>query len=199
MARALQRLRRHGSHRRGQRDRTRAGQWLVPGSTRLDWGCGVLRRHAGRFAQLEVTFEDGHVQHVGTDERWRAGASAVLANDLYDGETIDARRDDGLASAGFRCRPTGWASTPSNSTPRSSLPTPRLRSSRGTSVPVEKIWTSPVGKTLVDFGQNVVGYVRVRTRGPAGTEIVVRHAEVLEQTSSARDRCAAPWPRIASS
>ena len=43
-----------------------------------------------------------------------------------------------------------------------------------------KIWTSPAGKTLVDFGQNLVGWVRLKVRGPAGTTITVRHAEVLE-------------------
>src|SRR6185437_15140203 len=43
------------------------------------------------FAQLEVAFEDGSSQVVVTDDSWTAGPSAVLANDLYDGETIDAR------------------------------------------------------------------------------------------------------------
>ena len=41
--------------------------------------------------------------------------------------------------------------------------------------------TSPAGKTLVDFGQNLVGWVRLRVRGgAAGDEVVLRHAEVLE-------------------
>ena len=44
-----------------------------------------------------------------------------------------------------------------------------------------KIWTSPAGRTLVDFGQNLVGWVRLRRcSGPAGTTITLRHAEVLE-------------------
>ena len=38
-----------------------------------------------------------------------------------------------------------------------------------------KIWTSPAGKTLVDFGQNLVGWVRLRA--PAGSTITLRHAE----------------------
>jgi alpha-L-rhamnosidase len=42
------------------------------------------------------------------------------------------------------------------------------------------IWTSPSGATLVDFGQNLVGWVRVRVRGGAGETIRLRHAEVLE-------------------
>ena len=44
----------------------------------------------------------------------------------------------------------------------------------------ERIWTSPSGRTLVDFGQNIAGWIRLRARGPAGTEITIRHAEVLE-------------------
>ena len=47
-------------------------------------------------------------------------------------------------------------------------------------LPPIKIWTSPAGKTLVDFGQNLVGWVRVRVHGPAGTTVTLRHAEVLE-------------------
>ena len=46
----------------------------------------------GALAQLEIVFADGHRQIVVTDETWTAGPSAVLANDLYDGQTIDARR-----------------------------------------------------------------------------------------------------------
>ena len=45
--------------------------------------------------------------------------------------------------------------------------------------PVE-IWTSPSGRTLVDFGQNLVGWLRFTVRGEAGQEITLRHAEVLE-------------------
>ncbi len=43
------------------------------------------------IAELEITFADGHRQVVLTDESWTSGPSAVLANDLYDGETIDGR------------------------------------------------------------------------------------------------------------
>jgi alpha-L-rhamnosidase len=43
-----------------------------------------------------------------------------------------------------------------------------------------KIWTSPSGRTLLDFGQNLVGWLRFTVRGPRGSEIRIRHAEVLE-------------------
>ena len=43
-----------------------------------------------------------------------------------------------------------------------------------------RVWTSPAGRTLVDFGQNLVGWVRVHVRGEPGTTVTLRHAEVLE-------------------
>ena len=45
---------------------------------------------------------------------------------------------------------------------------------------VVEVITTPSGKTVLDFGQNLVGRLRLRVAGPAGTEIVLRHAEVLE-------------------
>ena len=46
------------------------------------------------IAQLEIEFADGHVQVEGTNASWRAGPSPVTANDLYDGQSIHARRQD---------------------------------------------------------------------------------------------------------
>ena len=42
------------------------------------------------------------------------------------------------------------------------------------------ITPSPSGRTLVDFGQNLVGRLRITVAGPAGQAITLRHAEVLE-------------------
>ena len=132
------------------------------------------------YAELEVQFADGHVQTVGTDVSWRASTGEVLADDLYNGETIDARlRDPGWQHPGFD--DSGWDAVatvevdPQRLVPRTS-PAVRRLGERA----VERVWTSPAGKTLVDFGQNLVGFVRVQVSGPVGTEIVLRHAEVLE-------------------
>jgi len=47
-------------------------------------------------------------------------------------------------------------------------------------VPVRQVLTSPSGATVLDFGQNLVGWLRLRATGPVGTTITLRHAEVLE-------------------
>ena len=133
------------------------------------------------FAQLEVTFADGATQVIVTDEEWTAGPSAVLANDLYDGETIDARRrDDAWLRPGFAAT-DGWTGVHAlefNTAKLAPYVGPRVE--RWNELPVQAITTSPSGRTLVDFGQNMVGWVKVRVQGPAGTEVVLRHAEVLE-------------------
>jgi len=43
----------------------------------------------------------------------------------------------------------------------------------------ERIWTSPAGATLIDFGQNLVGWLRLTVQGERGSSVTVRHAEVL--------------------
>ncbi len=132
------------------------------------------------YAELEVRFADGHVQRVVTDASWRASTGEVLADDLYNGETIDARLgDDAWRHPGFD--DADWDAVHavdfdgSRLVARTSPPVRRLGDRA-----VERVWTSPAGKTLVDFGQNLVGFVRVRVSGPAGTEVVLRHAEVIE-------------------
>ena len=40
---------------------------------------------------------------------------------------------------------------------------------------------SPDGQIIYDFGQNLVGRVRLTVQGEAGDEIVLHHAEVLDQ------------------
>jgi alpha-L-rhamnosidase len=129
----------------------------------------------GLIAQLEVAFEDGHVQVVGTDESWTAGPSDTIADDLYDGQTIDARRRDP------EWPPQELAAVPMEFdtgllAPAIGPPVVRHEARRP-----ERIWRSPSGATLVDFGQNLVGWLRFTVQGPRGSEIRVRHAEVLEE------------------
>ena len=150
---------------------------------RLGWSgqSAFYGAELGAFAQLEVTFEDGSVQVIATDRSWTAGPSAVVANDLYDGETIDARlRDDSWLRPGFASE--NWAGVHALDFDTKIL-TPYVgpRTVRWNELPVKEITTSPSGKTLVDFGQNLVGWVRVTVQGPAGAEVSIRHAEVLDR------------------
>ena len=150
---------------------------------RLGWeksAGNVYGDRLGLIGQLELRFEDGYRELVVSDGSWRSAPSAVLANDLYDGETIDLRRnDDGWMMPGFD--DAGWSTVQvlqfdhAKLVPYACPPVVRHEHLR----PIQ-ISTSPLGHTLVDFGQNLTGWTKLSVRGPAGTEVSVGHAEVLE-------------------
>lgn len=125
------------------------------------------------LAQLEVTLADGTVLVHGTDDSWRAVSSGVIADDLYDGQLTDLR----IEPRAGRFHPVESVHYPLEQLVAAEGPVVRPIHE----VPALKVWASPGGRTLVDFGQNVVGWVRIRTTGlAAGATVTVRHAEVLE-------------------
>jgi alpha-L-rhamnosidase len=124
------------------------------------------------LAQLEVTTSDGGIFCLGTDATWTARESGVLADDLYDGQRTDLRPRTDIRTDAVEVIDTDLA--------RLVAPDgPPVRVTQ--TVPATAVFSSPSGATLVDFGQNLVGWVRLRVREQApGQEVVVRHAEVLE-------------------
>jgi alpha-L-rhamnosidase len=135
----------------------------------------------GLLAQLEISYSDGVFARVVTDMGWRAAPGPILASDLYDGEWYDARLErPGWAAPGYDDR--DWSGTRLVDHDLATLVAPDGPPVR----PIElvapvAIGASPSRKTIVDFGQNLVGRVRVTVRGRAGETITLRHAEVLEQ------------------
>ncbi len=45
----------------------------------------------------------------------------------------------------------------------------------------QKIFRTPKGETVIDFGQNLVGWVQVKVTGKSGDKIVISHAEALDK------------------
>lgn len=134
----------------------------------------------GAILELEISYADGFRQVVATDQRWLAGPSATTANELYDGQDLDARREPvGWNQPGYDAG--GWVGVHlldfdlGRLVPAISAPVVRHEAVRP-----QRIWQSPAGRTLLDFGQNLVGWIRCTVRGPAGQTITIRHAEVLE-------------------
>ncbi len=150
---------------------------------RLGFGGGrrnLYGKNLALLAQLEVTYTDGSTECIITDESWRAATGPILLDSLYDGETYDARLEKpGWSKPGFD--EAGWSGVHFIEWNLSVLETPL-------GPPVRRIervkpvstHQSPSGKTLVDFGQNLVGWLSIKVSGPAGHTITLRHAEVLE-------------------
>jgi alpha-L-rhamnosidase len=141
---------------------------------RLGWegGRAFYGERLALLAQLEVVMADGTVLTVATEAAgtWQAAPGPTLRASLYDGETQDAR-----------IRAEDWHGVRAEAFDMALLAAP-------TSPPIRRIeelapvavTTSPSGKTVVDFGQNLVGRLRLTVDGPTGQEIVLRHAEVLQ-------------------
>jgi len=135
-------------------------------------------------AQLVVRYSDGTSQTIGTDSTWKASTGPILLSDIYDGETYDARLEK-----------TGWSSPSYDDASWRGVRTmdgvkmalvapvgPPVRRMR--EITPVKVIRTPAGETVVDFGQNMVGWVRLRARGPAGTVIRMRHAESLDKAGN---------------
>lgn len=150
---------------------------------RLGFGGGQRNIYGDRLAllaQLEIMYEDGRSERIVTDQHWRAATGPILASDLYDGETYDAQLErPGWSVPGYDDRE--WAMVETIEQDLTTLAAPIGPPVRRTDqlVPIAII-TSPSGRTILDFGQNLVGRLRLTVRGEAGQKITLRHAEVLE-------------------
>lgn len=155
------------------------GLWLGRGwfdANRQGWtGFGAPRG----IVMLELDFADGTTQRIGTDGSWRATAGPIVENDIYDGEVYDARREqDGWTRP--RYDDSHWDCASVVSGPGGELVPQRTPPIRVTETlePVEIIDRSD--GPIVDFGQNLVGWVAVTIDGAtAGEAIELEHAETL--------------------
>lgn len=144
--------------------------------------CGDGGHHSNlygdRFAllcELHVTIPSGEELVINSDEAWSARHSPVLFSDIYDGEVYDARLayQPALADATFRVKPLEIDLNKVQA--RRSLPVCVNEERK----PVAVLHT-PAGETVLDMGQNMVGWVRFKTNAPAGTEIQLQYGEVLQ-------------------
>lgn len=134
----------------------------------------------GVIAQLETKSGNQLEIPLITDSQWVWTHGPTLAADLYNGQTFDARKvhphDSDIKDAG-RWKPVSVDANAAH-TPLRSIDAPAIRAVE--ELLPKQIFRSPKGRLIVDFGQNLVGWVQLTADGPAGTEITIRHAEVLE-------------------
>lgn len=139
----------------------------------------VYGDRTGALVQLEIEHADGTIRVAGTDRTWRSTLGPVTRADLYMGESYDADRAlPGWDAPGFD--DAGWEAVEVTTLDPAVLVAPDGPAVRATeTLQPRAVLTSPSGKTLLDFGQNLVGRLRVDLPAGPGT-VVLRHAEVLE-------------------
>lgn len=128
----------------------------------------------GVLAQLRMEKADGTVQTVATDETWEWSQSPYRFSEIYDGETYDARLEEENKQKRQPVRLLDY--------PVSHIYAQMHEPVRITEkiYPVRIIKT-PKGETVVDFGQNMVGWAQIQVRGQRGERVLLSYGEVLDK------------------
>jgi alpha-L-rhamnosidase len=154
------------------------------------WAVGHIawagrQRYADRpclLAQLVITYGDGSQQVIATDTRWSAAAGPILESDFLMGESYDARRElFGWAYPGYDAaewRPATLLPDSGALLVATNGPTVRRQEElRPVAIHLQADFVNP--RWIIDFGQNMVGWVRLKVSGPAGATVTIRHSEAL--------------------
>ncbi len=125
------------------------------------------------IAELYVGFGEKRRCVVCTDGSWQTYPSPIVFNNIYDGEAYDSRREDMPAAGGVLLKaPKGCGEL----CERRSLPVKKKDT-----FTVKELITTPKGDTVLDFGQNLTGWVEFDCEFPAGTEITLTAGEILQR------------------
>lgn len=131
--------------------------------------------------QLQLNYTDGTTETIVSDESWKSSTGEIRYSEIYHGETIDARqKKNGWTEAGYN--DANWSGVKVAAHPMNVLVATYNEPIRKkeTFQPV-KIFTTPRGEKVIDFGQNLVGWVVIKARGRSGDTIRINHAEVLDK------------------
>ena len=125
--------------------------------------CGVI-------ALLRIDYADGTKETVGTDEKWEWAESAGRFSEIYDGERYDAR-----------FVPENWQAVSALDWSKDILiPQEGEIIREKERVAAKQILHTPAGETVIDFGQEVTGYVEFTVNAKAGDIVRFTHGEVLD-------------------
>ncbi|MDD8015853.1 MAG: family 78 glycoside hydrolase catalytic domain [Acidobacteriota bacterium] len=153
---------------------------LRPGSNAVGviLGNGWYKSRALLF-QMNIELEDGSRIEVASDASWKAADGPILEDSIYDGETYDARmRHRGFCKPGFD--DSAWTAAEAVKGPSGVLSAQMMPAIRVVDTIVPLKMTNPAaGVYVFDMGQNISGWAELRAKGPRGTDIRLRFAEML--------------------
>lgn len=149
----------------------------------LGWkgGRSYYGDHLALLVQLEITYANGTRETINSDENWRVSYGPILTSDIYNGEKYDARQEmAGWANNGFNDQ--DWDQVEILSHSKEILVAPQGPPVRAIEeiTPIE-ILTTPKGELVLDLGQNMVGWVRMKVSGNRGDQVTLQFAEVLDK------------------
>jgi alpha-L-rhamnosidase len=140
------------------------------------WG-----RDIALLFQLDIVYTDGSKESIVSGNSWKSATGSITYSEIYNGEIIDARKQQtGWRTSGYN--DTSWSGVKVSNFDKSNLVATENEpvKKHETFIPA-KIFTTPKGEKIIDFGQNLVGWVMIKVKGNAGDTITISHAEVLDK------------------
>lgn len=122
-------------------------------------------------AELLLTYEDGSEKRIFTDDSWNVRTTGILFSDIYDGEIYDAARHS---------EEMGAAAVLDNAYRGTLVPQEGEKICEHERIKPAGIFTTPKGETVIDFGQNLAGYIEFSINAKSGERVVISHAEILD-------------------
>jgi alpha-L-rhamnosidase len=133
------------------------------------------------LAQLKIEYVDGSSETIISDSNWKASYGPILESDMYNGELYDARLEmDGWNKTGFD--DSQWNKVEVLNHSKEILVAPQGPPVKAIEeIKPKEIITTPKGEVVLDLGQNIVGWARMKVNGKAGDKVTLKFAEVLDK------------------
>ncbi|GIZ09491.1 alpha-rhamnosidase [Flavobacterium sp. UMI-01] len=130
---------------------------------------------------IKVTYEDGTKADFFTNENWKENTGPIVFNNIYGGDTYDARFELGNWNK-TNYKDTNWG--------KAKVISPEVKKISAQQIPPirklkeltpQKIFKGTNGNWIVDFGQNIAGWVKIKVKGTKGQLIEITTTEALTQ------------------
>lgn len=135
----------------------------------LDEETSAYADHISCIFSVEIRYSDGEEDRIISDEEVGVYSSEVIKTDIYNGEVIDRTREK---------KHMGYAAADNISAEL--IPQIGENVCEQEIIRPARIIVTPKGERVVDFGQNMTGYVKIKVCGKRGDVLKIRHGEVLD-------------------
>ncbi len=155
---------------------------------RLGWGDwrqeGTFKNCTlGALMELHISYKDGTKEKIITDGSWKTYDSPILFSSIYDGETYDARLENEWCNPDYDDK--YWERVNIINYPKNHITAQENEPCRVIEeIKPYKIFKAPNGENIIDFGQNLVGRVKLKVKGKKGNRVSYQHGEVLDKNGN---------------
>lgn len=123
------------------------------------------------LAEVHISYSDGTTERIITDQSWNVATGPIRSSEIYMGEVIDTCFTRGEASKAVPLYFDKGRIVAQESEPVEIIQ----------KLPAKEFVITPKGEKVIDFGQNLTGFVEVKVTGKKGQSIKIRHAETLDK------------------